>query len=150
MQPEIWKAGLISEMSRFKDWVEIIRFLSLSLSSDLAFLCWFHSQIIVSPMLQNWASKLAPLNLGSSVYLRYFCQDRERQRILLPWFQDRYQKDVDWSSLGHLAITEPGTMATVFQPHRLIWSRHFELTDWHQISFLLEKVLTFHGRRQRD
>lgn len=75
---------------------------------------------------------------------------RERQRILLPWFQHKYQKDVDLSNLSHMAIAEPGTMATVFQSHRLIWNRHFELTDWHQISFLLEKVLTFHGRKQRD
>ena len=76
VQPEIWKAGFISEMSRFKDWFEIIGFLSLSLSSDSAFLCWFHYQVIVSHILQNWAFKLAPLNSGRSIYLRHFCEDK--------------------------------------------------------------------------
>ena len=109
-------------MSRFRNWFEQCHqiSLSLSLSTNFAFLCWSHSQVIFPHMLQNWPH--APLNLGSSIYLRQFCQDKretetetERQgKYFCHWFQQKYKKDVNWSSLGHVAILEPITIATVF------------------------------------
>lgn len=121
------KPDLISsEMSRFRDWFgKCQRMLSDSLSPPpLPFLSlsvsWLYFSVLISfscNFFPPYLTKLAipPLNLVLSG--KENLRQRTPREYFCRWFQQKYQKDADGSSLGPGAILEPITIATVFWPH---------------------------------